>query len=150
MPGVTEDMLARVMAVDFDTMAARSQRGGRAARRGTTAHVTCPLGTDLTLDLTGRAGISDDGDLTAPGAFGNLPCGEGFIAPVGGEGTVVASSLAPLGLSEDPARLTVADGRIVAAEGGLGPRVHRAAAARTASWGRTSPSSASARTIARR
>jgi leucyl aminopeptidase (aminopeptidase T) len=122
MPGVTEDMLARVMTVDFDTMAARSKAVAAALDTATAAHVTCPRGTDLRLALDGRAAISDDGALTTPGAFGNLPCGEGFIAPAYGEGTVVASSLAPLGLSEDPARLTVAEGRLVAADGGLGPQ----------------------------
>ncbi|MGN6867451.1 MAG: aminopeptidase [Solirubrobacteraceae bacterium] len=121
MPGVTEDMLARVMAVDFDTMAARSKAVAAVLDAATAAHVTCPRGTDLRLALDGRAAISDDGELTTPGAFGNLPCGEGFIAPAYGEGTVVASSLSPLGLSEDPARLTVAEGRLVAADGGLGP-----------------------------
>ena len=122
MPGVTEDMLGRVMAVDFDTMAARSKAVAAVLEAGTRAHVTCPRGTDLRLALDGRAGISDDGELSARGAFGNLPCGEGFIAPAFGEGTVVALSLAPLGISTEPARLTVAEGRIVAAEGGLGPQ----------------------------
>jgi len=122
MPGVTEDMLARVMAVDFDTMAARSKAVAAALDSATAAHVTCPLGTDLRLALDGRAAISDDGELTTPGAFGNLPCGEGFIAPAHGEGTVVASSLAALGLSDEPARLTVAEGRLVAADDGLGPQ----------------------------
>jgi leucyl aminopeptidase (aminopeptidase T) len=122
MPGVTEDMLARVMAVDFDTMAARSKAVAAVLDAGTRAHVTCPRGTDLRLALDGRAAIADDGELTARGAFGNLPCGEGFIAPAFGEGTVVASSLAPLGLSEEPASLTVAEGRLVAANGGLGPQ----------------------------
>jgi aminopeptidase len=122
MPGVTEDMLARVMAVDFDAMAARSRAVAALLDEGTRAHVTCPRGTDLRLALDGRAGISDDGELTTPGAFGNLPCGEGFVAPAFGEGTIVAESLAPLGLSIEPATLTVADGRIVAANGGLGPQ----------------------------
>ena len=81
-----------------------------------------PTGTDLTLALDGRAGIPDDGELGARGAFGNLPCGEGFIAPAFGEGTVVPASLAPFGIGEEPATLTVVDGRIVAADGGLGPR----------------------------
>jgi leucyl aminopeptidase (aminopeptidase T) len=121
MPGVTEDMLARVMAVDFDAMARRSQAVAALLDEGAVAHVTCPRGSNLRLDLTGRAGISDDGDLRRPGAFGNLPCGEGFIAPLNGSGTIVASSLAPLGLSDEPAVLTVRDGRIVAAEDGLGP-----------------------------
>jgi aminopeptidase len=122
MPGVTADMLARVMSVDFDTMAARSKAVAALLDSGAAAHITCPLGTDVRLSLDGRAGISDDGELTARGAFGNLPCGEGFIAPAFGEGRVVTSSLAPFGLSEEPATLTVVDGRIVAADGGLGPR----------------------------
>jgi leucyl aminopeptidase (aminopeptidase T) len=121
MPGVTEDMLARVMAVDFDAMAERSRAVASLLDDGRVAHVTCPRGTDVTLDLEGRSGISDDGGLSAPGAFGNLPCGEAFIAPVGGDGRIVAMSLAPLGLTDEPASLTMRDGRIVAAEGGLGP-----------------------------
>jgi len=125
MPGVTADMLARVMAVDFELMAARSQALAAALGEARTARVRCPRGSDLTLDLTGRRGISDDGRLTARGAFGNLPCGEGFIAPMNGDGRFVAASLAPLGLTGVPATLTVANGRIVGAEGGLGPEYLR-------------------------
>jgi leucyl aminopeptidase (aminopeptidase T) len=121
MPGVTEDMLARTMAVDFDVMAARSKAVAALFEDGTRAHLTCPRGTNLRLAIDGRAGIADDGELTAPSAFGNLPSGEGFVSPAFGEGTIVAASLAPLGLSTEPARLTVAEGRIVAADGGLGP-----------------------------
>ena len=122
MPGVTEDMLARVMAVDFDAMGSRSKAVAAVLEAGTRARVTCPRGTDLRVAIDGRPGISDDGELTERGAFGNLPCGEGFISPAYGEGTIVAASLAPLGLSIDPARLTVAEGRLVAADGGLGPQ----------------------------
>lgn len=126
MPGVTTDMLARVMAVDFAQMAARSKAVAELLSQSDEAHVTCPRGTDFWVELTGREGISDDGDLGAAGAFGNLPCGEGFIAPLGGDGQIVASSLAPLGLSDPPARLTVQAGRLVAAEEGLGPEyLHR-------------------------
>jgi leucyl aminopeptidase (aminopeptidase T) len=121
LPGVTADMLARVMAVDFETMAARSRAAAALLSSGETARITCPRGTDVTLDLRTREGISDDGDLTAAGAFGNLPCGEAFIAPVTGDGTIVASSLAAVGLSEPPATLTMRDGRIVDARDGLGP-----------------------------
>ena len=121
LPGITEDMLARVMAVDFDVMARRSRAVAELLQHATEAHVTCPRGSDLTLDLTGRAGLPDDGNLTERGAFGNLPAGEGFIAPLEGDGTLVASSLAPLGISDEPARLTVQGGRIVAADLGLGP-----------------------------
>jgi leucyl aminopeptidase (aminopeptidase T) len=123
MPGVTEDMLARMMAGDFDEMVARSQQVAALLTDATEAHVTCPRGTDFTLDLTGREGIPDDGILTEPGIFGNLPCGEGFIAPLSGDGRiVVAGTLASVGIGEQPANLTVRDGRLAGAEGGLGPR----------------------------
>jgi len=123
MPGVTEDMLARVMSVDFDAMAARSAAVAELLSGASTAHLSCARGTDFTLDLTGRQGVADDGALTEPGAFGNLPCGEGFIAPLTGEGQlVVAATVASLGVATEPVTLTVGDGRLVAAEGGLGPR----------------------------
>jgi leucyl aminopeptidase (aminopeptidase T) len=121
LPGVTADMLTRVMAMDFEQMARRSGAVAELLTQGSRARVTCPRGTDLELDLDGREAISDDGDLGSPGSFGNLPCGEGFIAPAGGQGRIVASSLAPLGLSDPPAVLTVRAGRIVAADDGLGP-----------------------------
>jgi leucyl aminopeptidase (aminopeptidase T) len=122
MPGVTEDMLARVMAVEFGAMAARSRAVAKLLDQAAEARVTCPKGSDLTLDLTSRQGIADDGDLTQRGAFGNLPCGEGFIAPLTGQGEIVATSLAPLGLSDEPATLTVENGHIVDARDGLGPQ----------------------------
>jgi leucyl aminopeptidase (aminopeptidase T) len=120
MPGVTEDMLARMMTGDFDEMAWRSQEVAVLLTESSQAHVTCPRGTDFTLDLSGRQGIPDDGILTTPGVFGNLPCGEGFISPLSGEGQiVVAGTLASVGIGDEPATLTVTGGQLTAAEGGL-------------------------------
>lgn len=123
MPGATEEMLARTMSVDFDTMAARSRALADLLTRSDTARITCPRGSDFSLDLMGRTGVADDGELTEPGAFGNLPCGEGFISPCGGEGTlVVAGTIASIGLLDEPATLTIADGRLLDARGAAGPR----------------------------
>jgi leucyl aminopeptidase (aminopeptidase T) len=122
LPGVTEDMLARLMACDFPTMTARSRAVAELLTGAERAHVTCPRGSDFTVDLSGRTGIADDGDLSAAGAFGNLPCGEGFISPLTGEGTLVAATLASLGIPDEPTRLTVRDGRLVDASGEWGAR----------------------------
>jgi aminopeptidase len=125
MPTVTADMLARLMDVDFDLLAERSRAITELLTAADEAHVTCPRGTDLRLDLTGREGITDDGDLSFPGAFGNLPCGEGFVAPLGGEGTVVTRSLAPIGLVQGhPAHLTVEGGRLTNATAPEGERLY--------------------------
>jgi aminopeptidase len=120
LPGVTDEMLARLMSVEFDQMAARSAAVAALLTDADEALVTCPRGTDLRVDLRGRAGIADAGDLTRSGDFGNLPCGEGFIAPAGGEGTAVVSSIALVGLVDEPVTLTVADGKIVDASGAPG------------------------------
>ncbi|MBA2261993.1 MAG: aminopeptidase [Solirubrobacterales bacterium] len=118
LPGVTAELLARLMGADFDVLTRRSQAVAALLTEADEAHLTCPRGTNLRLDLSGRAGISDHGDLTAPGAFGNLPCGEGFVAPFDGEGPLVASSVPGPGvISDEPVLLTVAGGWLVAGEG---------------------------------
>ena len=104
------------MAIDFTAHAGALARARDALlSAGGPARLSCPRGHRAHARARRPRGHPDDGDLTAPGAFGNLPCGEGFIAPLGGEGTIVASSLAPLGLGEEPALLTVERGRLVAA-----------------------------------
>jgi leucyl aminopeptidase (aminopeptidase T) len=118
LPGVTADMLARLMSTDFDALAARCRAVAALLTDADDAHITCPRGTDLRLDLRGRAGISDEGDLGAPGAFGNLPCGEGFMSPAGGDGTIATTSLGLVGLIDEPVLLTVRDGVLADAEGG--------------------------------
>ena len=116
LPGVTEDMLARLMSADLATLRDRSRRLAELLTEADEAHFTCPRGSDLRLDLTGRTGIPDDGDLDAPSAFGNLPCGEGFISPLGGEGRLVASTLAGSGKAAgEPPVLTVEEGRLASA-----------------------------------
>jgi leucyl aminopeptidase (aminopeptidase T) len=122
LPGVTEDMLARLMACDFETMAARSRQVAELLGEAGEARLSCPLGSAMTFDLSGRDGVPDDGDLSAGGAFGNLPCGEGFISPLSGEGTLYAVSLGGLGLPDEPVRLDVRDGRLADASGQWGAR----------------------------
>lgn len=117
LPGVTAEMLARLMSTDFDALAARCRAVAALLTDADEAHMTCPRGTDLRLDLRGRAGISDEGDIAAPGAFGNLPCGEGFTSPAGGEGTIATSVLGGVGQTEEPVLLTVRDGRLAGADG---------------------------------
>jgi leucyl aminopeptidase (aminopeptidase T) len=126
LPGVTADILARAMSVDMRELRRRAAAIARALSRGSEARIACRSGSDLHLGLDGREGIPDAGELTAPGAFGNLPCGEAFIAPVEGtsEGSlVVDGSIASIGISDEPVTLTVERGHLVAATGNGGERL---------------------------
>ena len=120
LPGVETEMFARLMSADFDLMVERSARVAELLEDADEARFTCPRGSDMRFDLRGRHGIPDDGDLTAAGAFGNLPCGEGFISPAGGSGVFVATTVGHLGAADHDVRLSVEDGRLAGAEGALG------------------------------
>ena len=123
LPGVTEEMLARVMSADMEGL---RRNGGAIADRltaGSEARLTCPNGSALRIGIEGRNAIPDAGELTGPAAFGNLPCGEGFIAPVEGttNGTlIVDGTIAGVGIPGEPVELTIEDGFLVEAEGDEG------------------------------
>ncbi|WP_053204308.1 aminopeptidase [Jiangella muralis] len=117
LPGVTAAMLTRAMAVDLPALRARGIAAAELFTQAGTAHLTCPNGTDMWFRIGGRQGIADDGDLTAPQAFGNLPCGEAAISPETGHGRIAASSVTPAGILPEPMLLTVEDGQLTDATG---------------------------------
>lgn len=126
MPGVTEEMLARVMSADLQLLRKRGSALGRALGAGAEARITCERGSDLRLGLEDRTAIVDAGALNMRGAFGNIPCGEAFIAPVEGTGDgtlVVDGSIAGIGRVEAPVELTVRGGHLTAASGPQGERL---------------------------
>lgn len=124
LPGVTSEMLARVMSDDMTELRRRGDAVAAMLDRGVEARITCDHGSDLRLGLEGRAAIPDAGQLTEPGAFGNLPCGEGFISPLTAEGTlVVDGSIAGVGRVSGPVILTVRDGHLVDATGEEGSKL---------------------------
>lgn len=126
MPGVTEEMLARMMSGDLRELRKLAVVVGRSLSGGAEAHITCPNGSDLKLGLQERAAIVDGGSLGKRGAFGNLPCGEAFVAPVEGtaEGTlVIDGSIAGVGLVDEPVALTIHEGHLIETTGSEGDRL---------------------------
>ena len=124
MPDVTEDMLVRTMNADLDAVRRRSRAVASLLTAGRTVRVTSEAGTDVTFSIEGRRGVPDDGDLRRRGAFGNLPAGEGFVAPVEGRtrGRIVFDgSLWPIGLLDEPVVADVSDGYATQFGGPRGP-----------------------------
>jgi leucyl aminopeptidase (aminopeptidase T) len=123
LPGIEEDVLARMMSADMDEIRRRGAEIAAALTDASEARITSGNGTDLRLGLEGRDGMSDDGNLTADGAFGNLPCGEGFISPLEGTAVgrlVVDGTIASYGLPDSPADLRIEGGHLVEAAGDAG------------------------------
>lgn len=100
MPGVELEMFAGVMTADWRLVERRSQAAAEALSVADTAEVHSAAGRVLRFSLAGRDGIADTGIINAAGQFGNLPGGEGFIAPI--EGT--AEGELSVGPPEDPGK----------------------------------------------
>jgi leucyl aminopeptidase (aminopeptidase T) len=116
-------MLEHEMAADYGAVRELSERLASRVRGATHIRVTTPGGTDCMFDVSGRTWLVDDGVLDQPGAFGNLPAGEIYVAPLatGADGICVIDrsiALAGEGLVDEPIRVTFEHGRIVAVEGG--------------------------------
>jgi aminopeptidase len=123
MPGITEEVFRRAMAVDYRELKRAGLLLATQLSAASSCRVTSPGGTDLELDLTGREAISDDGEIGAVGAFGNLPAGEAFIAPIetSAEGTIVFDgALGGFGLLDTPVSVRVEGGTMVEADGRAG------------------------------
>jgi leucyl aminopeptidase (aminopeptidase T) len=77
----------------------------------------------LTFSIAGRSGRGSTGRFLTAGAWGNLPSGEAYTAPVEGTASgelVVNASIATIGLLEAPIRLRIEDGLLVEASGDAG------------------------------
>ena len=118
MPSITYEMAMRTLRVDYQDIARTSEALAAILTSASAVRLTAPGGTDLHLDLTGRTGYADTGVFTAPGAFGNLPAGEAFIAPLEGRahGTLVMDAALPVddpedALSDSPMVIEVRDGQ---------------------------------------
>jgi leucyl aminopeptidase (aminopeptidase T) len=123
MPGITETILRRTLDADYEAIRARVNRVADLLDAGECAQISSTAGTDLYLSIAGRRAHGRRGGIYRdPGQWGNLPCGEAFVAPV--EGTargvyVVDASHGGVGSVDQPIRITVDRGRATAIEGGV-------------------------------
>lgn len=118
LPHFDPEMFATSMAVDWQALAERTAKLVAAVNRAEWIYVECPNGTVMHICKKGRKAEGDDGLLTADGAFGNLPAGEAYLAPLEGEshGSMVIE-WGPTAKLVSPLTLTVADGRVVRIDG---------------------------------
>jgi len=120
MPGITEDMfLEGAIAADYFRVKELTEKVTEVLNQGKQVRIE-KGGYSLTFSIEGRNGAASNGLYLNPGESGNLPSGEGYIAPVEGtaEGQIlIDGSLANYGKLSSPLLLTVEKGRIVKAEG---------------------------------
>ena len=118
LPHFDPDMFGSSMNVDWNALADRTARLVAAVNRAEWVNVECPNGTAMHICKRGRDAGGDDGLLTRPGCFGNLPAGEAYFAPLEGESHgVMVLEWGPTRKLESPLTLTIADGRVIRIDG---------------------------------
>src|SRR3989338_2454070 len=113
MPMFDEEMFYGPMQVDWKALKERTNNLAVSMDGAEKVLITAPNGTDIEIGMKGRRALADTGDLTSPGAFGNLPAGEVFVAPV--EGTtkgVIVLEWAPTFKLSSPVTLKIEKGLV--------------------------------------
>ena len=82
MPGITVDMMERLVNIDFDKMDKLTRKVIRILKDKTEVRVTNPYGTDITFSVKGRKWENDNGNISKKHMHGNLPAGECYTCPV--------------------------------------------------------------------
>ena len=121
MPAITMGMLRDGAAcADYAEVERRTRE---LTGRLTQARTACieKDGHVLELALAGRTGVASPGVYREPGASGNFPSGEAYVAPVedGANGTTaIDGSMVGIGTLAEPLVVTIENGRLVRMEGG--------------------------------
>jgi leucyl aminopeptidase (aminopeptidase T) len=116
LPGITADVFLRTMKTDWEKIGLYTRRVAGQISSAKTIRVATDAGTDITFETGGRSVKADDGRLIFKGAFGNLPAGEAYMAPLEdtAQGVIVIDgSFGVGGLLKAPIIFKVRTGKVV-------------------------------------
>jgi len=82
MPGLTRDMMERLVNIDFKEINMFTKKVIKALKDADNVLVENPEGTRIEFSVKGRKWANDNGDISRKGKYGNLPAGECYTAPV--------------------------------------------------------------------
>jgi leucyl aminopeptidase (aminopeptidase T) len=121
-PGITEEIMIRGLNADYKRIAALTIKLQEILNDINSVRVTTAIGTDITMDISGRNALPSKGLFHKKGESGNLPTGEAYIAPLEGKSNgvfFVDGSMAGLGVVKGkPIRIEVKDGFAIDISGG--------------------------------
>lgn len=121
MPGITTDMMKRALGVDFYKIRKANNELISRLKDRHKIRITAKSGTGIEFHVKSRKWLGDDGIYTTKGAFGNLPAGEIFIAPLENKANgkiVVDASVGGIGKVDKHIEIKVKDGFIASVKGG--------------------------------
>jgi len=122
MPGITKQVIARTLNADYERIRKKARALIEVLKTKHVINVETDAGTDISFRIGGRELHGyNSGFYAKSGAWGNLPDGEVFFAPVekNTEGTIVIdASMAVIGKVKEPITLEVKNGFVIRIIGG--------------------------------
>lgn len=121
MPGINADIMARCFAADSNTIIQLNDKLISILNKGNEVKLTSKLGTNATFIAKGRQIISSTGVLNKEGAWGNIPSGEVYFAPIedSADGRIIIDgSVAGIGMVTEPITIDIKNGSITSIKGG--------------------------------
>ncbi len=82
MPGITVDMMERLVNIDFARMNEFTKKVIRAMKDADRVIIENEAGTNISFSVKDREWHNDNGDISKKGKHGNLPAGECYTCPV--------------------------------------------------------------------
>lgn len=118
-----EQLVRGGLYADYEEMRPHCEAMAEKFGAASTARITSPQGTDVTVGLEDRSGNAHPGIADEPGEFTALVHIEANIAPVEGttDGTVVFDGAIPnldIGVLESPVEMEIEDGSVTSVDGG--------------------------------
>lgn len=123
MPGITEEMMQRAIAVDYEALFRRTKKLREQIGKAKTVRVTTKRGTDISFGVAKDRLHGGSGFYTKKSRWGNLPIGEMCLSPLEGTSNGVFIVDASMAGTRDvkiktPIKITVKNGIAVKMEGG--------------------------------
>ncbi|MBI2656834.1 aminopeptidase [Candidatus Woesearchaeota archaeon] len=121
MPGITAEMMKRALNVDFNKIKIINKKLIEKLKDKNKIKIMTKKGTTIEFQVKGRKWIGDDGIYTKKGAFGNLPAGEIFIAPLENKTKgviIVDASVGGIGKVDKNIKIIIKNGFIEKISGG--------------------------------
>ena len=82
MPGLTREMMERLVNIDFQRLNRFTRKVMAALNNADDVLIENAAGTKIAFSVKGRKWHNDNGDISRKGRHGNLPAGECYTAPV--------------------------------------------------------------------
>ncbi len=120
MPGITKEMFSNgAVKADYKKVEKLTRKVRDLLTNAEKAKIVKEDHT-LTMSLKGRKGVASTGVYKEPGASGNFPSGEAYIAPIEGTANgdmIIDGSMVGIGKIDEPLYIKIKDGRLISLKG---------------------------------